>query len=126
MVDLRQKVGYGLMTVCDNVKMSKPDGDVTLPLICYAETGNTSINIAYDQLKYRVAVYANTFEELVELVDAVDDLMYDTFGFSRTGKTSDGDARIGTDLYLCRLDYTCRYNLIYGYIVRTGVMSEGT
>jgi hypothetical protein len=118
MVDLREKVGNGLKTVTDNVKMSKPDGDVSLPLICYAETSNTNVNIAYDRMKYRVAVYANTFEELTALIESVDNLMVDIFGMTRTSKTPDGDSRVGTDLYLCRLDYSCLYNLIYNYIVR--------
>lgn len=118
MLDFRQKVGDGLYTICENVKMSKPDGDVTLPLICYAEMSNTSVNMAYDRMKYRVAIYTSTFEELADMILKVDQLMNETFGMTRTGKTPDGEARIGTDLYLCRLDYSCLVNLIYNYIVR--------
>lgn len=118
MVNIRQQIGESLMTVTGNVKMTKPDGDVQLPLICYAETGNSNVNMAHDRLRYRVAVYANTFEELTDLVSQVDHIMSGVYGFTRTGKTGDGDARVGTDLYLCRLDYSGLFNLIYHYIVR--------
>ena len=121
MTDMREKVKNALLIVTDNVKMAKPSGDVTLPLICYAETSNTSINIAHDRVKYRVAVYAGSFEELVEIAEKVDKIMCNVLGFQRTGKSSDENAKIGTDLYLCRLDYTATVNLIYGYILRNSI-----
>ena len=111
MIDAREQICKELSTVCNNVKMSKPDGDVELPLICYAEMGNIPVNMAYVRLKWRVAVYANTFEELVALVSGVDDVMSDRLGFTRTGKTPDEQAHIATDLYLCRLDYSGLVNV---------------
>lgn len=122
MTDMREKVKDALLIVTDNVKMTKPSGDVELPLLCYAETSNTSINIAHDRVKYRVAVYAGSFEELVEIVEKVDKIMCNVLGFQRTGKSSDENAKIGTDLYLCRLDYTATVNLIYGYILRNSII----
>jgi hypothetical protein len=118
MIDLRSIVGRNLQLITENVKMSKPDGDITLPLICYSETNITALNIAYDQYKYRVAAYASTFEDLVNIVSQIDETMCGDLGMAKAGKTADGDARIGTDLYLCRLDYTCNVNKIYDYIVR--------
>lgn len=106
MINARIQVGNALLSVCENVKMTKPDGDTELPLICYAEMGNTPVNMAYVRLRWRVAVYCNTFEELVELTDKADNIMSEQLGFTRTGKTPDDQARIGTDLYLCRLDYS--------------------
>lgn len=106
MIDARVQIGDALATVCENVKMSRPDGDVELPLICYAESGNVPYNMAYTRLRWRVAVYAGSFEELVDLVGKVDGVMSGQIGFTRTGKTPDDEARIGTDLYLCRLDYS--------------------
>lgn len=122
MTDMRERVRDALMTVSSNIKMSKPTDEVELPLLCYAETSNVSINIAHDRVKYRVAVYANDFEELVEIVKKVDDVMCRVLGFQRTGKSSDENARVGTDLYLCRLDYTATVNLIYGYILRNSII----
>lgn len=109
MINAREQIKDLLLTVCDNVKMSRPEGDVELPLICYAETVNTPVNIAYDRLGWRVAIYAGTFDELVTLTAQADDVMQ-SIGFTRTGKTGDDSARIGTDLYLCRLDYRAIVN----------------
>ena len=122
MTDMREKVKDALLIVTDNVKMTNPSGDVELPLLCYAETSNTSINIAHDRVKYRVAAYAGSFEELVEIVEKVDKIMCNVLGFQRTGKSADENAKIGTDLYLCRLDYTATVNLIYGYILRNSII----
>lgn len=105
MINAREQVGNALATVCTNVKMTRPEGDVTLPMICYAESGNAPVNIAYDRIQWRVAVYASTFSDLVDLVAQADAVMTDTLGYTRTGKSSDDSARVGTDLYLCRLDY---------------------
>ena len=109
MIDAREQVKELLLTICDNVKMTKPSGDVRFPLICYAETGNAHINIAYDRLKYSVAVYAGTFEELISLTDAVNTAMVN-FGFTRTNVSPDTEARKGTDFYLKRIDYSCMIN----------------
>lgn len=105
MLNARQQVGDALSTVCDNTKMTRPEGDVELPMICYAESGNAPVNIAYDRIKWRVAVYASTFSELVDLVSKADSIMTHTLGYTRTDKSSDESARVGPDLYLCRLDY---------------------
>lgn len=118
MTDMREQIKNALLTVTNNVKMSKPSGDIELPLICYAEMSNVSVNIAHDRVRYRVAIYANSFEELVAIVSKVDAIMCRALGFQRTGKSSDDESKVGTDLYLCRLDYTATINLIYNYIVR--------
>lgn len=117
MVNMREIIADGLLKICDNVKMSKPDGDIELPLICYAEMSNTNISIDADRLRYRVAIYTGTFDELVDLTEKVDQFMHTELGFTRTGRTSDGEARIGTDLYLCRIDYSVLVNTILNYVV---------
>lgn len=121
MIDVREIVANGLLSVIPNVKMSKPSGDVDLPLICYAETSNTAINIASDLLKYRVAIYANTFEEMNELYAKVDNVMSHCIGMQRTATTSDADSNIGTDMYLKRIDYACTLNKAGGYIIRNAI-----
>lgn len=105
MINAREQVKDALKTVCNNVKMSRPEGEVNLPLVVYAEMSNVPVNKAYTRLKWRVAIYCNTFSELVDLVERVDNVMSSTLGYTRTSKTSDDEARVGTDLYLCRLDY---------------------
>ena len=104
MINARQQVKNALLTVCDNVKMSRPAGDIDLPLIVYAQTGNTPINMLYDRLKWRVSVYCRNFSDLVDLCDDVDNIMTG-LGFTRVGKTGDDTARVETDLYMCKLDY---------------------
>lgn len=111
MINARKQIGDELAKVCPNVKMTKPDGDVELPLICYAEMQNTPVNVAYVRLRWRVAVYCSTFAELVDMVNKVDTVMGEKIGFTRTNKTPDDQARIGTDLYLCRLDYSGLVNV---------------
>ena len=118
MIDVRELVTNALTSIIPNVKMAKPSGDVELPLICYSETSNVYVNIASDRLKYRVAIYAGTFEELAELFERVDDVMSKKLGMQRTATTPDGDANIGTDMYLKRIDYTCTVNKAGGYIIR--------
>ena len=120
MIDAREQVKELLLTVCDNVKMSKPDGDVELPLICYTERSNLPVNIAYDRIQWRVAVYANTFEEVINLVNAVEEKMTG-LGFTRTAVTPDDESHIGTDLYLKRIDYSALINKEYNTVVKGSV-----
>ena len=105
MINARQQVKTALLTVCNNVKMSRPAGDIDLPLIVYAQVGNTPISMAYVRLKWRISVYCSNFSDLVDLCDDVDEVMSGQLGFTRTGKTGDDVARVETDLYTCRLDY---------------------
>lgn len=118
MVDLREAISESLLSVCGNVKMSRPDGDVDLPLICYAQTGNSAVSTGADRIQWRVAVYDSTFESLTDLVSKVDGLMCGALGYTRTGITPDDQARVGTDLYVCRLDYSALYNRAMRGIIR--------
>ena len=120
MIDAREQVKELLLTVCDNVKMAKPDGDVELPLICYTERSNLPVNIAYDRIQWRVAVYANTFEEVINLVNAVEEKMTG-LGFTRTAVTPDDESHIGTDLYLKRIDYSALINKEHNTVVKGSV-----
>lgn len=117
MLDVREQIKTALSAVCNNVKMQRPEGDVTLPLVCYGEQGNTPVAVGHVRLRWRVAVYHQTFADLVSLVNAVDDAMT-ALGYTRTGKTPDENALVGTDLYLCRLDYSAIANTIDHYIIK--------
>lgn len=113
----RQHIAQLMLGVCDNVKMTKPDGDVELPLVCYAETVNRYLNNMYDTIGYRIVCYANTFDEVVEMSEKVNEAM-DSIGFLRTSKSSDDEAHRGTDLYMIRLDYTATVNRYTGGVAR--------
>lgn len=105
MIDARAQIRDALKTVCTNVKMSRPAGDPVLPLVVYAEMSNLPVNKAYVRLRWQVTVYCTTFKDLVELTDEVDSIMSETLGYTRSSKSSDDGAKIGTDLYMCRLAY---------------------
>ena len=106
MINARAQVKDALKTVCTNVKMSRPEGSVTLPLIVYAEMENLPVNVAYVRLRWRVAVYCDNFSDLVSLCDDVDEVMTTSLGYTRVNKSSDDDARLSTDMYVCKLDYS--------------------
>lgn len=111
MIDTREQVKDCLLTICENVKMSKPAGDVEFPLICYACIGDDVVDIGHERLKWRVAVYSNTFEELLTLVKQVDDVMHNTLGYTRRSITPDDQSKKGTDFYMKRIDYSGLVNL---------------
>lgn len=118
MIDARQQIGEALATVCDNVKMSQPDGDVSFPAIFYACRTNAQVSIGVTRLGWRVAVYCNTFEDLIDLVKAVDAVMSDELGYTRTNETPDDEARKGTDFYMKRLDYSAQVDEANMAVVR--------
>lgn len=120
MLNCREQIKDLLSSVCDNVRMSKPDGKMNLPLICYAQTKNEIVNVGYDRLAWRVAVYSNTMDELLELVDNVNEKMME-LGFSRTSITSDEEARKGTDLYMKRIDFSALVNKKHNTVVKGSV-----
>lgn len=109
MIDAREQIISELLTVCENVKMSRPDGKVALPLVCYSMQEDTPLNIAYDRLRWRVACYEGTFEKLIDLVKQVDAIMTN-LGYARISETPDGECRADTNLYLKRLDYSALVN----------------
>lgn len=117
MIDAREQMANELETVCPNVKMTKPDGIVELPLVCYSLTSDDHVNIAYDRLKWRVAVYHEDFERLIQLVAEVDAKMSE-LGYTRVKETPDSDARVDVGLYLKRLDYQALVNKEYFTVVK--------
>lgn len=106
MINARKQVADLLLTVCDNVSMSKPDAVAVFPLICYSQTSDLPVNMAYDRIKWRVACYANTLSEVLELERGVIDVMSNQLGFTLTAETSDEDSHRGIDFYLKRLDFS--------------------
>ena len=109
MINAREQIVSELETVCDNVKMSRPDGKVSLPLVCYSMQEDTPLNIAYDRLRWRVACYESNFEGLINLVTQVDAVMT-RLGYTKISETPDGECRVDTNLYLKRLDYSALVN----------------
>lgn len=111
MIDAREQVKDALLAVCSNVKMSKPSGDVQLPLICYACMGDDVVDIGHERLRWRVVVYSNTFEEAIRMSKQVEAVMHDQLGYTRRSITPDDQSKVGTDLYMRRIDYSALVNL---------------
>lgn len=106
MINAREQVANLLLTVCNNVTMSKPDADAVFPLICYSLQSDLPVNIAYDRMRWRVACYASTFEEVLQMEQGVIDIMSGQLGFTLTSETSDEDCHKATGFYLKRLDFS--------------------
>ena len=104
MINARKQIANLLLTVCDNVTLSAPDDEAVFPLICYSQTSCLPVNIAYDRLRWRVACYANTMNEVLTMEQGVIDVM-SSLGFTLMAETSDENAHKGTDFYLKRLDF---------------------
>ena len=124
MIDCRQQIAQELETVCDNVMMSTPDRKMEsedFPFICFSLQGEDVINFATHRLRWRIAVYAQSLTDLLDMVADVDSVMHDTLGYTCTAQTPDGEARVGTDLYLKRLDYSARVDLIHRAVVRNTI-----
>lgn len=102
----RTQVANMLLTVCSNVKMTRPEGNTVLPLVIYGLTSALPVNMAYTRMKWRVACYASTMQELLDMVDGVIGVMSGELGFTLTSETSDEDTRKGTDFYQKRLDFS--------------------
>lgn len=115
---IREQIANNLLAITSNVKLTKPAGKPQLPLIVYDERSNVSINLAYSRHRYRITAYASTFTELCELVDNIEEMIGHELGLERVSKSPDESARVSNDMYMCRLEYTCMFNLIYNYIVR--------
>lgn len=101
----RTQVANMLLTVCSNVKMTRPEGNTVLPLVIYGLTSALPVNMAYTRMKWRVACYASTMQELLDMVDGVIGVMSGELGFTLTSETPDEDTRKGTDFYQKRLDF---------------------
>lgn len=114
----RTQVANMLLTVCSNVKMTRPEGNTVLPLVIYGLTSALPVNMAYTRMKWRVACYASTMQELLDMVDGVIGVMSGELGFTLTSETPDEDTRKGTDFYQKRLDFSGLVNNETGGVIK--------
>lgn len=117
MVNARDQIYDALLTVCENVSVIYPEGEVTLPLIVYGEITNTDTSKWLATIEYQVDVYSADFEELIDLADAADAVMRE-IGFTRDYASSDADARVKTDLYKKALSYHANVDLYHHNILK--------
>lgn len=114
----RTQVANLLLTVCSNVKMTRPDGPATLPLICYGLTSALPVNMAYTRMRWRIACYASNMQELLTMVADVIGIMSGELGFTLTSETPDEETRKGTDFYMKRLDFSGIVNNETGGVIK--------
>lgn len=118
MIDAREQIGDALESVCENVKMAKPDGDAEFPLICYACIADDIVGVGYDRLRWKVTAYNNTFEGLIEMVKGIDAVMNGQLGYTRTKMMPDDETKKGVDFYMNRLEYSALVNLEAMAVIR--------
>ena len=104
MIDARVQVKEILDSVCDNVKMVYPEGDVELPLITYGQITNVRVGKWQERIEFQVDIYAGTFADCMDLYEDVDEAIADA-GFVRTYESADSLARVSADLYKKTLNY---------------------
>ena len=109
MTNAREYVKHGLDAICDNVKACFPSGNILLPLITYAEVGNTQSAKWKDVIEYQVDVYAGHFEDVLDLTDKACDAMSE-LGFTRTYVSPDTTCRVDTGLYHKVLSFQATIN----------------
>lgn len=111
MISCRTQIKDALLTICDNVKMERPEGKLTLPLLTYAEITNAMIDKRQARIDFQVDIYESTFAGLIQMTRAVDDVMTG-LGWFRTYVTPDANARVGAGLYHKATNYTARIDTL--------------
>lgn len=107
MIDVRNQIRRGLLTITPNVKMTRPEGDVTFPLITYAEITNVNVGKWEDRIEYQIDGHESTLEKLIDLMQEIDKVMTE-LGWHRTYITPDTQTRQGKDFYKKSTTYTAR------------------
>ena len=111
MVNNRIQIAEALETITENVKMTRPEGDVSFPLITYAEITNVNVGIRQDRIEYQIDGHTNTLPELLVLMAQIDEVMTD-MGWHRTYITPDTQARQSKDFYRKSANYTARIDTL--------------
>jgi hypothetical protein len=112
MINTREQVKDALLTVCDKVEVSRSsEKNIDPPLIRYACIADDIVDMGHERLRWRIAVYARTFEETLYLVRQVDTVMHDNLGYTRRTITPDDTSKQATGLYMKRMEYSALVNM---------------
>lgn len=112
MINPRKQIFEALQEITENVKLTRPEGDVTFPLITYAEITNASISPREDRIEYQIDAYASSFGECLALSQDIDDTMTG-MGWHRTYVTPDTQTRRGKDFYQKTMNYAARVDTLW-------------
>lgn len=116
MISNRVQILDALSTVCENIKMERPEGALTLPLITYGEVTNVRFSKYIDRIEYQIDAYSDTFLGVVQLTREIDEVMKN-MGWERTYVTPDGRARVGNGLYQKAMSYVAKVDIRYNDIL---------
>lgn len=116
MVNPRKQIKSMLEETGATVKMTRPVGDIVLPLLVYSEITNVNVGMRQDRLEYQIDAYSDTFEDCLNLAQEADVIMTKA-GWHRTYKTSDEKAKVKTGLYKIALSYTARVDTLKNEIL---------
>lgn len=112
MINARKQIFEALQELTENVKLTRPEGDVTFPLITYAEITNVNVSPREDRIEYQVDAYHNTFADCLALSQDIDDVMTG-LGWHRTYETPDTQTRRAKDFYQKTLNYAARVDTLW-------------
>ena len=115
MINVRKQVSDALLGIIENVKLTRPEGDTTFPLITYAEISNVNVSTRIDRIEYQIDGYTSTFEECLALSQQIDEVMTG-LGWHRTYVTPDTQARRAKDFYQKSMNYTARVDTLWNDI----------
>ena len=107
----RVQIKEALLTICDNVKMEYPEGQLNLPLVTYAEITNAMVSKREARMDYQIDAYTGSFEDMINLIKDIDNVMTG-MGWSRNYVTPDSSARAGAGLYHKAINYTARIDTL--------------
>lgn len=116
MISNRVQIKDALLTICNNVKTERPEGELTLPLITYGEVTNVHVGQYEDRIEYQIDAHASSFPEIIQLTQQIDSVMAD-MGWTRTYVTPDSNARVGVGLYHKSMSYVARIDVRYNDII---------
>lgn len=115
MLNPRKQVLEQLETVCRTVKMTRPEGDVVLPLITYAMVTDVNIGPFEDRIEFQVDCYTDDFADCLALARNADSVMTG-LGYHRTYVTPDSQVRRSESLFQITMSYAARVDMLHSRI----------
>ena len=112
MINVRNQIREALLEITENVRMTRPEGEQVFPLITMAEITNVNVNMREDRIEYQIDAYHNTFEDVIDLMQKIDNTMTE-LGWHRTYVTPDSQTRRGTDFYQKSMNYVARIDTYF-------------
>lgn len=111
MLDMRVQIKGSLEHICDNVKMSFPEGKPEFPLVTYGEVTNLPVEKWHDRVEFQIDCFSFSFESCIDLAMSICDMMQD-IGFTRTYITPDSKTKEEEGVYHKSMNFVAHVNTI--------------